>query len=364
MKVKEIIEYLEAAAPLYLQEEYDNCGLQTGSPEQDTDGALVTLDIDEGVIDEAIGCNHGLIIAHHPLIFKPVRRITGATAQERCLIKAIRHGIAVYIMHTNIDNAEGGLNHALAGLFGIEAPRVMLPGIGMMNKVIVFCPEEAADRVMTAMSIAGAGHIGNYDMCSFQAGGEGTFRALDGANPYVGSVNSLHREREVRLEMVAPIPITSRIVEAMKREHPYEEVAFDVIRLVNPDTTNGAGAFGELPVPVTTDRFVEMVKEVLDVPFIRHTALNDKIIRRIGVCGGSGAFLVNRAIELHLDALVTADVKYHQFAEAAENLLLVDAGHYETEILVTRLISQKIQKKFPNFACRIAQHCPNPVKYS
>ncbi len=364
MKIEAIVKHLEQMAPPYLKEEYDNVGLHTGTLQQETDGVLITLDVDERIVDEAIELNCGLIITHHPLVFGSLKRITGRTMQERCLIKAIRNDIAIYAIHTNIDNAALGLNHALATLLGVNNPNVLLPGVNKMSKVVTFCPPDHSDRVMAAMSAAGAGHIGNYDMCSFQTEGRGTFRALEGANPYVGELDALHGETELRIEMITPSAIVPHVVEAMKKSHPYEEVAYDVIPLSNPDLTTGSGAFGEISKPIGEEEFIQMVKEKLNVPVVRHTEHLARPINRLGVCGGSGAFLIQHAIDRKLDVLVTADVKYHQFGEASGKILLIDAGHYETEILVTSMIRDEIRKKFPTFACHITKRNTNPIRYS
>ncbi len=364
MKVREIISCLETFAPLYLQESYDNSGLQIGDPDQELESVLITLDINESVIDEAINSGSGMIISHHPLVFKPVKRLSARDEVERCILNAIKNDIAIYAVHTNIDNASGGLNFALAEALGIRDTKILMPGAGRLNKIITFCPSDSLKIVTEAMFRAGAGHIGRYDMCSFQVLGSGTFRALEGSNPFLGEINRMHTEDEIRVEMVVPIDFTNGVIEAMKRAHPYEEVAYDVISLVNDDPHVGAGVYGSLSEPVNGRDFLEHIKNVLNINLIRHTRLPEKRISQVGVCGGSGAFLTNRAYELNLDALVTADVKYHQFLEAAERILLVDAGHYETEIVVTRLICDEIQKKFPNFACQISRNCTNPIKYS
>jgi dinuclear metal center YbgI/SA1388 family protein len=364
MKIKEIVLALQQTAPLYLQESYDNSGLQIGDPEAEITSALITLDVQEAVIDEAIGMGAGLIIAHHPLIFNPIKQLTGRTHTERCVIKAIRSNIALLVLHTNLDHARFGLNYALARRLGISQPSVLMPGAGKLNKIVVYCPTEHAALVAEAMFAAGAGRLGNYDMCSFQHPGTGTFRALDGANPFVGTHNAVHSEDEQRIEMVMPADKKIQVVEAMKQAHPYEEVAFDVTALVNPDPTVGAGAYGSLDEPLDEHAFLNHVKSVLKSQHLRYTATSGKPIQRIGVCGGSGAFLIDQAVKAGLDAFITADIKYHQFFDAQDRILAIDAGHYETEIVMTGLIYDEMQKKFPTFACCISKQNTNPVKYS
>lgn len=363
MKIKDIIKELEQFAPIGLQEGYDNSGLQVGDPSWETAGALVCLDVTEDVLDEAIQLGYHLVIAHHPLIFKPLRSLTNQTAVQRLLHKAIKSDIGIYAIHTNIDQAFGGLNYALADMLGIGAPKVIAPGAAKLSKIITFCPAGAVEGVRNAMSEAGAGNIGNYDQCSFQVYGEGTFRAKEGANPYVGTIAELHKEPEYRLEMVVPAYFRDAVVAAIKLAHPYEEVAYDVLDLVNVDSRAGAGVWGTLSEEMTAEQFLQHVKETLKVPMVRHTSTSG-LIKRVGVCGGSGAFLISQCRGLNLDAFVTADLKYHDFCDQAGALLLVDAGHYETEIVVTRLISDIITKKIPTFAVQISGSGSNPVRYS
>lgn len=364
MKIKDIIDHLENFSPVSWQESYDNSGLQIGDKNSTTSGVLITLDVEEKVIDEAIekGCN--LIISHHPLIFHPLKKLTGATAVERCIIKLVSNNISLYITHTNLDNSPKGINHMLAGMYGIENPAILEPGRVGLQKVVTFCPKDSVEKVSESMFNAGGGHIGNYDRCSFRIEGVGTFRALEGTSPYVGRKNLLHQEQEVRLEMIVPDYKTNIVVQAMKEAHPYEEVAYDVIMLKNVDQHIGSGIYGDLPVALTPAELIGKTKSLLECIQVKHNSKIGNIIRRIGICGGSGAFLAEKAISKGVDALITSDIKYHQFQEAQDRILLIDAGHYETEIVMTRLIYEEIRKKFPTFACCITRHNTNPVKYS
>jgi len=363
MKIKNIAKVLEEFAPLGLQEHYDNCGLQTGDPDWDIEGALVCLDVSEEVLDEAIASGIGLIISHHPLIFKPIKSLTSGSIPQRILRKALLHDVGIYAIHTNIDHAAQGLNFALAKTLGLQNLRVLSPGAGKLSKVVTYCPVHAIEAVRSAMFEAGAGRIGDYDQCSFQVAGEGTFRALEGATPFVGQLNQIHREAEYRLEMVCSSFLRDRVIAAMTMAHPYEEVAYDVIDLANADPYSGAGVWGSLPEPMQSEEFLLGLKDRLNLQVLRHTVAQSPV-QRVGVCGGSGAFLIPRAIGLQLDAFITADLKYHDFFDSTGRLLLVDAGHYETEIVVTRLLSDIIMKKFPNFAVRITKNGSNPVRYS
>lgn len=363
MKIKDIILHLERIAPPALQESYDNSGLQVGHPEMEAEGVLVTLDVNEEVIQEAITLGYNFIIAHHPLIFTPLKKLTGATQIERCIRLAIRKDIAVYVMHTNLDNAAKGLNYHLARLLGVQNPVVLGAGKSALHKVTTFCPADFAEVVKEAMFTAGGGKAGNYDCCSFSAEGEGTFRPLEGATPYAGSLMELYKADEIRIEMVVPSYLVNGVVKAMLGSHPYEEVAYDVIPLLNADRHTGSGAYGALKEPMSPESFLEFVREKLGTSHLRYSGKQGAMIERIGVCGGSGSFLIAEAIAQGLDAFVTADLKYHQFMDSEGRILLIDAGHYETEIVMTVMISEEIRKKFPTFACQISRHCTNPIQH-
>jgi dinuclear metal center YbgI/SA1388 family protein len=363
MKIQDIIKYIEIIAPLQLQEGYDNSGLQVGLPSDEVEGALIALDVDTRMIREAKEKGYGMIISHHPVIFKPLKRLTGGSITELIVREAIREGIALYAIHTNLDNVAGGLNKSLAEVIGLQEIRVFQPISGRLQKVVTFCPAASTADVLEAMASAGAGYIGRYDMCSFQSKGEGTFRALEGANPYVGEVNQLHREPEIKIEMIVRDYLVSSVVDAMLKAHPYEEVAYDLIPLANADPGIGAGAWGLLPEPMAPDHFLDKVKDCLGAEVLRHSVVMDRHIQSVAVCGGSGGFLVEAAMRAGMDAYITGDLKYHQFIDTAEKMLLVDAGHFETEIVMTRLMMDAIRKKFPTFACSISEYSSNPVKY-
>jgi dinuclear metal center YbgI/SA1388 family protein len=363
MTVNDIMAILEEFAPLALQESYDNSGLQTGDPEWEIERVLICLDVNDEVLEEAIQGRYQLIISHHPLIFKPIKTLFGKSLPQRILQRAIKHDVAIYAIHTNIDQASHGLNFALAETLGLTNLQVLSTGVGTLSKVVTYCPVEALEKVRIAMFDAGAGQMGAYDQCSFQVFGEGTFRALKGAIPYVGQVNKMHKEPEYRLEMVVPSSVSERVVDAMIKAHPYEEVAYDVVGLLNADPHSGAGVWGTFTESMVAEEFLQHVKVKLGAQILRHTKPLKPILR-VGVCGGSGAFLITTAKGLQLDAFISADLKYHDFSDSNGGLLLVDAGHYETEIVVTSLLCDIITKKFPNFAVQITRYGSNPVRYS
>jgi dinuclear metal center YbgI/SA1388 family protein len=363
MTVRDIISYLESVAPLTLQESYDNSGLQAGDPQQEVSVALVCLDVTEGVIDEAIGLEAGLVIAHHPLIFTPLKNLTGKDAVQRTVIKAIRHNIAVYAAHTNLDVIWTGVNRAICDKLGLVSLQVLQPVAGHLRKLVFFVPSDHAPAVRQAVFEAGAGHIGEYDMCSFNLAGEGTFRGSETTNPYVGEKGTLHYEKETRVETIYPIHAEQKILEALLRAHPYEEVAYDIYPLENRDLRTGPGMTGELPVPVSGTAFLDLLKKVFDVPVIRHTRLPGKPVRRVAVCGGSGASLIRQAIASKSDIYVTSDIRYHQFFDAGDSIIIADIGHYESEQFTTGVIYDLLKKKFPTFAFHFSGVKTNPINY-
>jgi dinuclear metal center YbgI/SA1388 family protein len=363
MKIKDITEYLEAKVPLENQEDYDNSGLIIGSPEQDITSILLSLDITEEILDEAIRKNCNLIISHHPLIFRGMKRLTGSDYVQRLVIRAIREQISVYAIHTNLDNALDGLNALFCRKIGIKNGRILSPGKGSLNKLVTFCPEEYAERVRTSLFEAGAGHIGNYDCCSYNIHGEGTFRASDKASPFVGEIDKLHTEHEVRIEVIFPEYLGKRLIKSLILAHPYEEVAYDIYPLNNTVSGSGAGMIGEIETETDLMEFLNCVKSVTGLPLIRHSKDTGRKIKSVAVCTGSGSFLIHDAIRAGADILLTADLKYHDFFEADSNLILADIGHYESEQFVKEWIYSILIEKFPTFAILISETNTNPVKY-
>ena len=363
MKVKDIIQELEKAAPPALQESFDNAGLCTGNPDLDISSALVTVDVTEEVIDEAIGRKAHLIVAHHPLIFQGLKKITGASIAERCVIKAIQNNIAIYCVHTNLDNVVNGVNTALAGKLNLKKQRFLSPARQQLCKLVTFVPSAHAQTVREALFGAGAGHIGNYDSCSFNLQGEGTFRGSEGTKPFVGEPGKHHTEPETRIETIFPKYLQTKILSALKGVHPYEEPAVDLYLLENANPLAGSGMIGELEKPVTEKEFMTMIKTALNAGNIRHSPLTSRTIQRVAVCGGSGSFLIHDALKAGADAFVTGDIKYHQFSEPEGRMLLIDAGHYETEQFTKNIFYEIIRKKFPTFAVHFSEVRTNPINY-
>lgn len=363
MKVKEITSFLESIAPLNLQESYDNAGLIVGDPGNNVSKALITLDVTEKVIEEAIAEKCQLIIAHHPLIFGNIRNIRSNNNTGRCIIKAIKSNIAIYAAHTNFDNIENGVNHALCRQLGLADCKVLKPKKNILKKLVTFCPDKHAGKVRKALFEAGAGHIGDYDSCSYNTEGFGTFRALENAKPFVGQSFQLHQEKEVRIETIYPEFVEKKLLEALLHSHPYEEVAYDIYRLENSFSKVGEGMTGHLKKPVDLNDFLKKVKVKLKIPVIRHNANTNKKIQKVAVCGGGGSFLINEAMASGADIFMTGDIKYHHFFEGDNSLIICDIGHFESEQFIKDFIYEKLIEKFPTFAVLISKVNSNPVKY-
>ncbi len=363
MKIYEIIESLSVLAPPALQEDYDNSGLLVGRPDIETRGCLISLDVNEDVIGEAVRNDFRLVVCHHPVIFKGLNRLTGSSTAERTIMKAIREDVAIYAAHTNLDNIADGVNGMLGRRLNLKNTRVLKMKKGLLKKLVTFCPLSHAEAVRNAVFDAGAGHIGQYDRCSFNANGQGTFRAGDRATPFVGEKGNLHFEEETRIETIYPAYREREIVSALLATHPYEEVAYDIYRLDNDAPFSGSGLIGEPEHVMNETPFLEMVKMVLQVPVVRHSPFTGRKVEKVAICGGSGSFLIQDAIRQQADVFITADLKYHQFQEADGRILLVDAGHYETEQFSCDLLAGYLKEKFPNFAVLISKMPVNPVNY-
>lgn len=363
MKISDITSAIEEYAPLSLQESYDNSGMQVGDKRWEATGALLCVDVTEDVVEEAIENGINLIISHHPLLFKGIKSITGSNYIERCIIKAISNDIAIYSAHTNMDNADKGVSYRMAEKLGLDNIVPLVPVSGIMMKITVFVPESHADAVRTALFAAGAGMIGNYDSCSYNMAGYGTFRAKEGANPYCGTIGELHCEDETRIEAVFPSYKKQEVVTQMQKAHPYEEPAYDIIKLENPLKGTGSGAIGELMYPMDEVDFLERIKSVFHCGALKHSALTRKKVRKVAMCGGSGAFLIGEAMKAEADVYITAEIGYHDYYRAEGDILLVDAGHYETEQYTKDIFCDIITKKFPNFAIHYSKVGMNPVNY-
>lgn len=363
MLIKDIIKHIEDLAPLHYQESYDNAGLLVGSPSDETHSALVCLDITEEVLDEAIAEGHQLIIAHHPLIFGGLKKINGKNEGERCVIKAIRHQIAIYAAHTNLDAVQGGVNTMICHKLGLKNQRSLSPAKGELMKLVVFTPESHAKLVEEALFAAGAGHIGDYDSCAYASSGIGSFRAGENTKPYVGTLGKRHYEKEIRLETIFPKHIQHQLLSTLKKAHPYEEPAYDIYELANSLDTVGIGLIGELTSPEEEAAFLLRVKNTFHCQTIRHSSLLKKPIKRVAVCGGAGSFLSQAAKRAGADIFITGDLKYHDFFVAEKQLVLADIGHFESEQFTQDIFRELLIEKIPNFAVQLTKHCTNAVNY-
>jgi dinuclear metal center YbgI/SA1388 family protein len=363
MKIKDITAVIEKFAPLPLQESYDNAGLIIGDQDTDVTGALITLDVTDEVVDEAIKNNFNLIIAHHPLIFKGLKKINNRQLTGRLVMKCIKNDISVYAAHTNLDNVIEGVNRIIADKLGLINQAILSPKNEQLRKLVVFIPESHTDEVRKAVFEAGAGHIGNYDSCSFNTPGQGTFRALEGADPFVGNKNELHFENEIRTEFIYPAYQESAILKAMQQAHPYEEVAYDIYPLNNSFSKVGAGMIGELKEPEEALKFLDRLKRTFGAGYIRHTAITSKAIQKVALCGGSGSFLIGKAIGAGADIYISGDIKYHEFFDADGKIIIADIGHYESEQFTKELLMNLIKKNFSTFAVQISAVNTNPINY-
>jgi dinuclear metal center YbgI/SA1388 family protein len=363
MKLSLLTNYLESLAPLAYQEDYDNSGLIVGNPEQEVNQALISLDCTEAVVDEAIAKGCQVIISHHPIVFRGLKKFNGKTYVERVVEKAIRNHIAIYAIHTNLDNVVNGVNERICETLGLTNCRILNPKNGLLKKLVTYVPTEKAEQVRNALFHAGAGNIGDYSECSFNAEGIGTFKGGEDTNPYVGEPGTRHYENEVRIETVYPANLESKLLMALFLAHPYEEVAYDLYNLTNQHQQVGSGMIGELDEAMDEGEFLFEIKEKMQAQVIRHTAFTGKSVKRVAVCGGAGGFLLKHAIAAGADVFVTADYKYHEFFDAEGKIVIADIGHFESEQFTQQLLYEIIRKKFTNFAVRLTEINTNPVKY-
>lgn len=363
MQIKQITQYIESVAPLAFQESYDNAGLIIGQPDEEVSGVLIALDVTEEVLEEAISKKLNLIVCHHPVVFSGIKKLNGKNYIERCVAKAIKNDIAIYAAHTNLDSVFGGVNSKICEKLELQNCRILAPTPGFLKKLVTFVPTADAEKVRTAIFEAGAGHIGNYDSCSFNQTGNGTFRGNDQTNPYVGVKNRLHTEEEVRIETIFPHHIQAKVIQALLQAHPYEEVAYDIYPLDNEYLQAGIGMIGELAEAMDEVKFLEKLKAVFNCQVVKHTQLLGKPIRKVAVCGGSGSSYLKQAMAQQADIFISGDFKYHQFFDAEKQIIIADIGHYESEQFTKEVFYELLTKKFPRFAVHLSAINTNPVSY-
>lgn len=361
--IKNICSYLESFAPRAYQEGYDNCGLIVGDANAGATGVLVTLDCLDSIIDEAIAAKCNLVVAHHPIVFKGLKKITGQNYVERTIIKAIKNDVAIYAIHTNLDNVAWGVNKQIADQLGLINTRVLAPKSNVLLKLTTFVPSEQKDTVVEALYESGAGNIGNYSKCSFQLLGEGSFLPNKQANPSIGKHGELERVTEVRVEVILPEANKRAVLNALFRSHPYEEVAYYLSRLENEHQQVGSGVVGDLPEAVEPFEFLNSLKSKMGAKIVRHTRVGSKKISRVAACGGAGSFLLPQAIAAGAQVFVSSDFKYHEFFDAEDKIVIADIGHYESEQYTKQLLAAVLSKKFTTFATTLSKTNTNPISY-
>lgn len=360
-KIKDVTDFLESSAPSSYQESYDNSGLLTGNPMSEVKGILTTLDCTEEVVDEAIGLNANLIVSHHPIIFKGLKKLTGSSYVERVIIKAIKNDIAIYAIHTNLDNVHTGVNKKLAERIGLTNLKILAPKRGTLSKLVTFIPKANVENVLTALHNAGAGQIGHYKNCSFRLEGTGTFMPDESAKPHIGQSMQQEYVEEVRAELIFPTHLGGRVLRTLRASHPYEEVAYYINPLDNENQEVGAGMVGDLNPPKEPLDFLKGLKSSMQLEVIRHTKILNSKVQKVAVCGGSGSFLLNQAIQSGAQFFVTADYKYHDFFDADGRITIADIGHYESEVATKELLVEVLTKKFPTFASNFSKTVTNPI---
>ena len=364
MLIADIISVLEDFAPLPLQEDFDNSGLQVGDKRVECNGVLLCVDVTPAIIDEAIEKKCNLVVSHHPLLFKGLKHITGTTLVERTILKAISANIAIYSCHTSADNAFNGVSWKMAELLGLTDVETLCRQKHKMMKLSVMVPVDHLETVRLALFEAGAGTLGNYDSCSFSTKGEGTFRALEGANPYVGNMHEFHYEQEVRLDVILPVWLKTRVEQALCKAHPYEEPAYEFISLENDSPYTGLGTIGQYEAPITPYELIENIKKAFNSPVARCSAFDNELkMKKVAMCSGSGSLFIRDAIASGAQAFITSDTRYHDFIDYANDILIVDIGHYESEQCTKDIFYHVITEKFPNFAVYYSDKEQNPINY-
>jgi len=363
MQLKQITQLIESVAPLEVQESYDNSGLIIGHPEDEISGILIAIDLTEDVLDEAIQKKVNLVITHHPILFRGLKKINRKNDIERCVTKAIKNDLAIYAAHTNMDSVFGGVNSKICEKLELQNCRILSPIPNYLKKLVTFVPLDDAPKVREALFEAGAGNIGNYDSCSFNVAGTGSFKGNDQTNPYVGERNQLHQEEEIRIETIFPKHIQSQIIQALLNAHPYEEVAYDIYPLDNEYQQCGIGMIGDLKSPMNEMDFLLKLKKTFGCQVIKHTQLLGNPIQKVAVCGGSGSTYLNNAIAQKADIFISGDFKYHQFFDARQQIIIADIGHYESEQFTKEVFYELLTKKFPKFAIHLSDINTNPISY-
>lgn len=363
MKIKEIISVLEEMAPLAYAEDFDNVGLLVGNQDSEGTGVLVCHDALESVIDEAIAKKCNMVVCFHPIVFSGLKKITGKDYVERSVIKAIKNDITIYAVHTALDNHQNGVNKIFADALGLTNTKILIPKSNFIRKLITYTIPENAEKLRNALFDAGAGNIGNYENCSFNSKGIGTYMGNENSNPEIGERFEFMETEEIKIEVTFDKYLENKILKALFKNHVYEEVAYEIYDLQNKNQNIGLGMIGELSEPMEENDFLQLVKNKMQADGIRHSSFLGKSIKKVAVLGGSGSFAIKNAIRAGADAFLTADLKYHQFYEAENQIVLADIGHFESERYTKNYIVDFLRKKILNFAIVLSEENTNPVKY-
>lgn len=362
-RIQDLLSFLEKFAPPAYQESYDNATLICGSRDWEVSGVLCTLDCTEEVVEEAISLGANLIVAHHPIVFKGMKSLTGKNYVERTVIKALKNDIAIYAIHTNLDHVATGVNKKISDKIGLVNTKILQPKKQLLSKLVFFVPPKDKETVLNAIFEAGAGQLGEYKDCSFQIEGMGTYTPSEKANPHIGQRGIPQYEKEVRIEVLLPSFLSGKIISTMKKNHPYEEVAYYLSSLENENQEVGAGMIGALEKPLPEEEFLDLLKRQMNLQVIKHTPLRKRPVRNVAVCGGAGIFLLGDAKKAGADVFITSDIKYHEFFDAEGQLVLCDIGHYESEIFTKDLLAELLSQNFPNIALYLTKVVTNPTSY-
>lgn len=363
MIIKDITNYLEKLAPLNYAEDFDNVGLLVGNYSSSVSGVLVTLDTLEETVDEAIAKNCNLIISFHPIIFGGLKKLNGNSYVERVVLKAIKNDIAIYATHTALDNSKNGVSAKMCEVLGLENNKILIPKKGIIKKLTTYVPVTNAENLRNSLFSAGAGNIGNYSNCSFNTLGEGTYKGNKNSNPTLGEKGKDHTENETQISVVFECKNEASVLQALQKNHPYEEVAYELVTTENVHQNIGMGMIGELPAEMDETAFLLFLKKTMKTDCVRHSNFINKKIKKVAVLGGSGSFAISNAKRAGADAYVSADFKYHEFFKAENSILLADIGHYESEQFTKNLLVDYLTKKFSNFAVILSEKSTNPIYY-
>ena len=363
MTVSDVAKLLDSLAPLHYAEDFDNVGLLVGNPDTKVSGILVTLDTLENVVDEAIALKANMIVSFHPIIFSGLKKLVGANYVQRVVMKALANDIAIFSMHTALDNSYLGVNNKICEVLGLQNTKILLPKKGTIKKLVTYVPKDAVELVRKALFAAGGGTIGNYSDCSFTNQGTGSFTPGERSIPTIGKKGTAQLVDEFQIHLTFEAAAEAKVIRALFDSHPYEEVAYEITTLENTNQQIGMGMLGSLPTAMDEKTFLQFLKTKMNTAVVRHSKLLDKPIRKVAVLGGSGAFAIKAAKNSGADIFVTADVKYHQFFEAEGQMVIADIGHFETEQFTKNLLVDFLKEKIPNFAVTLSESITNPIKY-